>query len=357
MKVAIISEPYVPIPPIKYGGTEAVVSNLIKGLIELGHEPILLAPGDSTIDCEVIPITPRSIFFPRDPKKLPSFQNQIAQVRRNTALLLRDLLPRVDVIHSMGFDIKDFADFPHVYTLHGQFLLDSTNQLERIDYFLDRRELNYVSISNNQRNALPQLNYIATVYNGEDPSQFPVVLKPQKYLCFIGRFDHHKNPHLAIELALKKQMKIKLAGKIDFVGRDYFNQMVKPMLKHPLVEYLGELNFKDKVKLMSHAAANLHPTSWREPFGLTIIESGYSGTPTLAISRGSMPELITDTTGALVEDFVEGYWVLDKVLSLDRARVARRTRYRFNYLRMTRGYVKAYKNAIKLAQHESHLIA
>src|SRR6185312_17322355 len=110
-----------------------------------------------------------------------------------------------------------------------------------------------------------------------------------------------------IELALSLGIKIKLAGKIDIKSEGYFENEVEPYLKHPNVEYVGELGFDDKVKLISNAKCNLHPTNFREPFGLTVLESAYCGTPTLAVARGSMPELIEPgRTGMLVEDFAEG---------------------------------------------------
>jgi glycosyltransferase involved in cell wall biosynthesis len=344
MKIALVGNPYVPVPPDKYGGTELVVYHLIQGLLEEGHEPILLAPGDSTVECEVIPIVQRHTFFPKRPRELPIFRQRIRQINRRTAKKLRALLPEVDVVHSMEFDLKEFANYPNVTTLHGPITFDN------LQFFKDRKNLNYISISENQQNAFPDLNYIGVVYNGEDPSRFPFVEKPNNYVCFLGRFDREKEPHLAIELAINLGIKIKLAGKVDFLGYKYFREFIHPYLNHPLVEYLGELDFKDKIKLLSHAKCNLHPTGFQEPFGLTVIEAAYCGTPTLAIRRGSMPELIDHgKTGMLVEDFIEGFHNIEQCFDMDRVHIASWSRKKFNYHNMTKGYIRAYRRAIKIA--------
>lgn len=343
MKVAIVAGPYVPVPPTKYGGTELVIANLVRGLKEAGHEPILLAAGDSTVDCELIPLTDRAIFFPTQKKDIPAYEKEVARIDRTTKQKLRELLPRVDIIHSHGFDLVDFQDFPNLTTLHGPI------NFQLLPYYLERKNLYYVSISHNQQGACPDLQYAGVVYNGEDPSLFPIVTEPDDYVCFLGRFDREKNPHLAMQLAINLGMKIKVAGKIDYQAEGYFDEEIKPLLNHPLVEYLGELGFDDKVELISHAKCNLHPTGFREPFGLTVLEAAYCGTPTLAIARGSMPELIEEgRTGMLVEDFVEGYHQIQECFNMDRQYIAGRARLLFNYRTMTQQYVRAYERVIEI---------
>jgi glycosyltransferase involved in cell wall biosynthesis len=350
VRVAIVASPYKQIPPVGYGGTEWVIHYLIKGLKEAGHEPILFASRDSKVDCELIPIISKATFFPKRTQDLPIFRQRMKQIDKRTAKKLRALLPDIDVIHAhpTDFDMKPFADFPNVTTLHGPITF------ENMSYYVERKHLNYISISHNQQQAFPDLNYLGVVYNGEDPERFPFVKSPQNYLCFLGRFDEDKSPHLAIELAINLGMKIKLAGKTDFQGYRYFRSKVQPYFKHPLVEYLGELDFEDKVKLISRAKCNLHPTYFREPFGLTVLEAAYCGTPTLAISRGAMPELIeNDKSGMLVEDFIEGFHSIQKCFDMDREYIAKRARRKFNYKNMTKGYIRAYRRAIRQARQKN----
>jgi glycosyltransferase involved in cell wall biosynthesis len=344
MKIALVSGPYIPVPPLKYGGTERVIYYLIKGLKEMGHEPILLGPGDSNPGCEVIPIVDKHIFFPKTEAGLPAFRKLVRASHKTTVRKLKEILSEIDIIHSHDIDIKEFAGFPHISTVHGPILF------EQLKYYEQRNEMFFASISKNQQEAHPDMQWIGAVYNGEDPKEFPFIKRPENYVCFIGRLDREKNPHLAIELALTSGIKIKIAGKVDFLGNDYFNKEVKKYFRHPLVEFLGELDKKQSIKLLSKAKLNLHPTTgFREPFGLTVLEAAYCGTPTLAVARGSMPELIDNgRTGLLVEDLIEGYHKLDDLFAMDREYISRRARRLFNYQTMARQYVRAYNKILRI---------
>jgi glycosyltransferase involved in cell wall biosynthesis len=350
MRVAIVAGPFVPIPPNKYGGIEQVIQYEIKGLKEAGHEPILLGTGDSSVDCELVPIVDKAIFFPHTKKARGEHKKLAQKADRTTARKLRELLPRIDVIHSHGFDLSGFANFPNVTTLHNKI------QFEDLAYFLKRRQLNYVSISDSQQAVLPELRYAGTVYDGEDPESFPIVSKPDNYVCFLGRFDRDKSPHLAIQLAISLGVKIKLAGKIDHDSEGYFEEEVAKYFDHPLVEYLGELDFAAKIDLLSKAKCNLHPTNFREPFGLTVLEAAYCGTPTMAVARGSMPELIEPgRTGLLVEDFLEGRSLIEECYKMDRDYIAMRARQLFNYRAMADQYVEIFQRIIASTPDKAHL--
>ncbi len=349
MRIAIVSGPYIPVPPVQYGGTEQVISYLINGLKLAGHEPILLAPADSKADCRIIPTLDKATGFPKTADELKLVNKKIKLFNRNTNHEISKLLPEIDLIHSHTFDLTKFKDFPNLTTIHGAITLDNYKHYE------ERKDLNYIAISKNQMQSYSGLNYKGVVYNGEDLADFKFVEKPQKYLCYLGRFDTEKSPHIAIDLAISRNIKIKIAGKIDVQGREYFDKIIRPYLRHPLVEYLGELGFKDKVKLLSNAMCNLHPVSFREPFGLTVVEAAMCGTPTFAIRRGSMPEVIENgKTGLLVEDFIEGYSKLDQCFSLNRKYIARRTAKLFNYKKMTEGYIKAYKTVLKQSKNNKN---
>jgi len=342
MKIAIVASPYVPVPPDKYGGTERVVYHLIKGLVEQGHEPILIGTGDSEVDCEIIPIVDKAIYFPKRKADRASHKKLEDAAFAKTKKIIKDLRGSVDIVHSHGYDMLGVRGVPHLTTLHNPV------KLGNISYYLKRAHLNTVCISNNQKNSLTKLSVIGIAYNGLNPNDFPFVSKPGKHLAFIGRFDRQKSPHLAIELALSLNLPIKLAGKIDHDSEGYFEENIAKHFDDPLVEYLGEIGFEAKIDLLSNAKCNLHPTGFREPFGLTVLEAAYCGTPTLAISKGSMPELIEDgRTGLLVEDFIEGYEGLAKCFEMDREYISSRSRMLFNYQKMTEDYIKLYKKTIR----------
>ena len=349
MKIAIIADPVIAVPPKKYGGTEQVIYNTILGLNELGHEVVLFASGDSSVPCELYPIVPKAIGFASTRAASTAHDRTVAKIAKNTEALLRKALQKdgIDIIHShagidSGFDIRNFTDYPNVTTMHGPVLF------HEIDYYMSRQDLNFVTISKNQQEAFPSLNYIGVAYNGENPADFPIVTEPEDYVCFLGRFDREKNPHLAIMLAISLGIPIKVAGKRDHLGDGYFEEEVEPYLNHPLVEYLGELGFEEKVELISKAKCNIHPTGFREPFGLTVMEAAYCGTPTLAINRGAMAELIEPgRTGLLVEDIIEGYDRIEECFSMDRLYIAKRSRTLFNYKTMAEQYVSIYEAAIE----------
>lgn len=337
LRIGIIAGPFIPVPPVAYGGTELIIHYLIRGLKEAGHEPVLFASGDSQPECELIPISDQAMYFPTTKKGISAHNKRVRNAYKIIEHKLRAELPRLDILHSHGFDLRHFQNFPNVTTLHGPI------DFQWLRYYLKRKELAYVSISKNQQEAFPGLNYVSVIYNGEDPAIFPKVIEPGDYVCFLGRFDREKNPHLAIKLAINLGIKIKVAGKMDFQAEGYFDEEVRPYLNHPLVEYLGELGFEDKVELLSKAKCNLHPTGFREPFGLDVLEAAYCGTPTLAIARGSMPELIEEgRTGMLVEDFIEGYHQIHACFDMDRDYIATRARSLFNYTTMARQYLRTY---------------
>lgn len=346
MRIAITAAPHFPVPPKAYGGTERVIYYLIKGLLELGHEPILLGTDDSKVDCELIPTVSKSIAYPKRRIYFDAYQKWVKTVEKRTYRELRKILPRVDIIHSHGLDLKNFQDFPNVTTIHNMI------QFEDLNYFLERKHFPFVAISKNQKMSLPILNYAGVVYNGMDPQEYTVVTKPKNYLSFFGRLERHKGTHLAIQLALSKKIPIKLAGKLDFHSSSYYKEEIRQYMSNPLVEYLGEIPEEEKKKLAANAVCNLHPLEgWREPFGLTLLEAGYAGTPTLGMNKGSLPEIIQNgKNGMLVEDFIEGYTTLDECLQLDRNDVAKNMRNRFNYMKMAKGYVDIYKKVI--SQHK-----
>lgn len=352
MNIAIVASPYLPIPPKKYGGTERYLYYLIKGLTELGHHVILFGTGDSQVDCEIVPIVEKAIPWVKDPKEDKKLEDTVrAEARKKLYKLLNKNLGRIDIIHSHGVNIDAFADRPHLFTLHGsmQFSNSPVNTFHQYN-----PNLFYNTISNNQSLTTKHLNVVGTIYHGYDPEEFPLVTKPKNYLSYLGRYSNEKNPDQAMHLAIETKQKLQIAAKLDFSGVEYFNKECKPLIdKYPeYIHDIGEQDDKGKIKMISHAKANLHPAAgFREPFGLTIMEAAYCGTPTLAVRKGSLPELIEDgKTGVLVEDFVEGMYRVHECYSMNREYIANRARRLFNYKTMSYLYSLAYENIIGFYQ-------
>jgi glycosyltransferase involved in cell wall biosynthesis len=347
LRIAHLVGPFVPVPPIKYGGTEQVIASLINGLKELGHESILFASGDSVIDCELIPICDNSLSFAKSVDQKPAHDQMVQQARETFFQKLQEYQKtnKIDVIHlhdPIFVNPLEILGVPVVLTQHS---ITMPNEME---YFQSIKDCNFISISNNLQIATPFLNYVGMVYHGLETDRFPFVETPEDYISFIGRFDHEKNPHLAITMAQTLGIKIKLAGKIDYKGQKYFEEFIKPHLSDPLVEYLGELNFEDKIKLMSNSKCNIHPITFREPFGLTVLESAYCGTPTLAFNRGSMPELIEQgRTGMVVEDVMEACSVIEECFGMRREYISERAKSLFKYQNMAKDYESIYYKIIE----------
>jgi glycosyltransferase involved in cell wall biosynthesis len=342
MHIALAVPPYVAVPPVRYGGTERVVYYLIQGLLEEGHQVTLLASGDSQVDCNLIPICDTAIPVAQDILEEAKRRSLRAQAREKLEAKLRSLLPEIDLIHfhgglEMAEIANKFKDFPHILTTH------NTINLQELSDYAKFKDVNFVSISKNQQQAALNLNWVGTVYNGIDFNDFYFDPQPEDYMCFLGRFDRDKNPHLAMQLAIALGVKLKIAGKLDLAGLDYFKQECQPYIEHPLIEYLGEVGGQERAHLLAKAKVNLHPAGYREGFGLTVIEAAFCGVPTLAIRKGSMPELIEEgRTGVLVEDFAEAYHKIGQCYSMDREYISIRARHLFNYRVMTNKYIKIY---------------
>jgi glycosyltransferase involved in cell wall biosynthesis len=333
------------LPAQKSHSIARIIEMLIRGLKERGHEVILLAPSDCKVDCELIPICDKHLPLHEDRGLIYTMQ-----VQQRILQELRRIAHRIDIVNAHSFDIPGYfygtrllqgVEFPNVTTCH------SCIEITNIEYFKTCNN-NIISLSYNQREAFPSMQFAGNAYNGLDPAPFTFVEQPDNYLCFLGRMSSVKQPHLAIQLAIQLGLKLKMAGPIcDPVDKLYFDEYCVPYLTHPLIEYLGELDMNEKIELISHARCNLHPTGFRDPCPLVPIEAAYCGTPTLAICRGALPELIQDgLTGKLVEDFAEGFHKIHECFSMSRSYIAQRSRELFNYRNMTSQYLSIYREVI-----------
>jgi glycosyltransferase involved in cell wall biosynthesis len=240
--------------------------------------------------------------------------------------------------------------------LHGIFTPDN----EKL--FTYTRQQPYISISNDQREARLGLNYAATVYNGIDTSTYRFYPNPSDppYLAFLGRLSPEKGTHLAIEIAQRSGWTLKIAGKIDAVDVEYYESQIKPHIDGEQIQFLGEANHVQKNILLGNAVATLFPITWREPFGLVMIESMVSGTPVIAMNLGSTSEVIAHAqTGFLcrsVEDCLEA---LQRVSEIDRAKCRQHVEANFSVSRMTDGYEAVYQQVLaeRFAQNGHSLVS
>ncbi len=336
MRIAQVSPLFESVPPKLYGGTERVVHYLTEELVRMGHEVVLFASGDSQTSAELVSITPEALRLRGD--VVDPMAYHILQLEK---VLQR--APEFDIIH-FHVDYLHFPAFrrthtPTITTLHGRLDIPDIYPLYR-----EFRDMPVVSISFAQRKPLPFLNWQATVYHGLPKDLYRPVYEHGKYLAFIGRFSPEKRPDLAIEIAIRASMPLKIAAKVDESNKQYFEDKIKPLLKHPLIEFIGEIGEKEKNEFLGGAYAMVFPIDWPEPFGLVMIEAMACGTPVIARGCGSVPEVMKDgITGFVVNSIDEAVAALEKVSSLDRTLVRRVFEERFTSERMARDYLRLYQ--------------
>ena len=143
-------------------------------------------------------------------------------------------------------------------------------------------------------------------------------------------------------------MPLKIAAKVDKIDADYFETTISPLLRHHLVEYVGEIGEGEKAEFLGRAIAMLFPIDWPEPFGMVMIESMACGTPVIAYRAGSVPEVITDgVTGFVVDDLDEALSAAERVAALDRRRVREEFERLFSARRMAEDYLSVYNHVIE----------
>jgi glycosyltransferase involved in cell wall biosynthesis len=335
MKIAQVAPLAEAVPPKLYGGTERVVAYLTDALVELGHDVTLFASGDSATKATLSPIWPRALRLDADVKDplVPLFMELETVARR---------APDFDVIHChldyFSYPLLRRLGTPSVTTLHGRLDLPELPALYRL-----YEDISVVSISNSQREPLPEANYVATVLHGLPQNLLTKGEGRGGYLAFLGRISPEKAPDAAIRIAARAGIPLKIAAKVDRVDREYFNSTVRPLLGQSDVEFIGEIREDQKQEFLGNAAGLVFPIAWREPFGLVMIEAMACGTPVIAFENGSVSEVLKDAvTGFIVHGEDQAVEAVRWIGTLDRARVRSEFERRFTAQRMARDYLKLY---------------
>ena len=332
------------VPPHMYGGTERIVSYLTEELVRQGHRVTLYASGDSVTAAELVSLTPRA--FRLDPDVIDPLAHTVRLVER----VLADA-DRYDVIHfhmdHLQLSAMRRLRTPSVATMHGRMDLPDLAAL-----YAEFSDVPLVSISDDQRIPLPNLNWQATIYHGLPMGDITSSERPGSYLAFLGRTSPEKGLDHAIEIARRSHQPLKIAAKVDTFDEEYFDNQIRPLLTGE-IEFVGEIDEEQKDEFLGGASALLFPIDWPEPFGLVMIEAAARGTPVLAYPRGSVQEVIEEgVTGLLVEDVDQAVAALPKLLALPRARVRRAVEDRFSVARMARDYVEVYRRLMAVSARE-----
>jgi glycosyltransferase involved in cell wall biosynthesis len=339
MKIAQVSPLMEAVPPKLYGGTERIVAYLSDELTALGHEVTLFASGDSLTMAKLEAVWPCALRLDE------TIRDYLAPHIVMLEILARQA-EEFDIVHLhldyLGYPILKRTEVPFLATLHGRLDLP---ELARI--YETFEDVPVVSISDAQRQPLPQAHYIATVQHGIPERMLLPGFGAGGYLAFLGRISPEKAPDAAIRIAARAGMPLKIAAKVDKVDAQYFEEQIEPLLRASHVEFIGEIGDDEKAAFLGNAAGLLFPIAWREPFGLAMIEAMACGTPVIAFRNGSVPEVIDEgITGFIVDDEDAAVAATQKLRSLDRARIRRVFEERFTARRMAEDYVNIYRRVI-----------
>jgi glycosyltransferase involved in cell wall biosynthesis len=342
MKIAMLSPIAWRTPPRQYGPWEDVVSLITEGLVGHGIDVTLFATADSKTRGNLVSVCPKG--YEEEPEIIPKVWE---------CLHISEVFERgeqFDLIHN-NFDYlpltyTHMTATPTVTTIHGF----SSPKILPV-YKKYNKKTFYVAIS--KADKCPELEYIATIHHGIDLHQFTFRPDHGKYLLFFGRIHPDKGTKECIEIARQTGMKLIIAGIIQ--DQDYFDLHIKPHLDDDRIVYTGSVGPEKRDELLGGAYVLLHPISFEEPFGLSIVEAMACGTPVIAFNRGSMPEIIANgITGFLVNNLDEMTEAVVKTKKLDRFQCRKLIEERFSVDRMVKDYIRVYKKIIEQKKREDH---
>lgn len=335
MKIAILSPVAWRTPPRHYGPWEQVASNIAEGLVDKGHDVTLFATLDSKTKGTLDGVIPYG--YEED----KSVDPKVAEALHISHLM--EKAQEFDIIHN-HFDFLPLTwsrliETPMVTTIHG---FSSPKIIPVYKKYNDNNF--YVSISNSNRS--PELDYIATVYNGIEQKYFTLNESPGDYLLFFGRIHHDKGTYEAIEIARKSGKKLIIAGIIQ--DKAYFDNKVAPFIDGEQIVYEGSAGPEKRNKLLRNASALLHPINFEEPFGLSVAEAMFCGTPVIAFNKGSMPELMKDgITGFLVNSVDEAAEKVGDLDGISRAYCRQWAEENFSCEKMVGDYAMVYEKILE----------
>src|SRR5664279_2075467 len=318
MKVALIAPPWLPVPPEGYGGTEAVIDRLARGLSQAGHDVILFTTGDS--QC---PVRKRWLL----PRAMPHMLN-------NSIVELRHVMHAYDAVAD--------CDIVHDHTITGPFGYDELDICSRV-----ASRVPIIAISECQAASAGGVPIAAVIHHGLDLNAFPIGEVADDYFLFLGRMSPTKGAREAIEIARAAGVRLLIAAKMrEPAEYRYFDEQVAPLLGDG-ISYLGEVGGAEKTRLLGGAKALLNPISWPEPFGLVMIEALACGTPVLTLPNGAAPEIVDDgVTGFLCADVEEMTKRMADIGDLDRRACRAAVERRFSTERMVADHVALYTRVL-----------
>lgn len=341
MRIAVIAPPWVPVPPVGYGGTELVLDTLCRELVREGHDVLLCASGDSRCPVE----------------RAWTYDTALGTDAIAPVPELRHVLDAYDAVRAWGAEVvhdhtmvgpfhgAQVANLAVVTTNHGPFDEDLTALYRRV-----APRVPVIAISHHQAATARDVPIAAVIHHGVDLEMLPVGTGSGGHVLFLGRMSPDKGVHVAIEVARAAGVPLRIAAKLqERSEREYFDHSVRPLLGGD-VEYLGEVGGPAKRALLAEALCLLNPIRWPEPFGMVMVEALALGTPVVATPCGAAPEIVDDgVTGFLRTDVASLATAIGNVPGIDRAACRRATEERFSTARMTAEHLDVYRAALRKA--------
>ena len=361
MKIAQIAPGWFSVPPKNYGGTEAVLYNLIEELVEQGHDVTLYAPGDAQTSAKLVSFFPQALIDSGVPwqahlKAYYHLRKSIEAVKQGDFDIVHTHLSSASDLYL--FPLMAGMQVPHVMTLHSRFPFDhlpngwvgDADPLYMTEW---SSSMPMVAISKHARDEVPYpLHFVGVVYHGLPMDTFiPTRTRRRDYFAWLGRCVPDKGAHLAIQAAKEAGVALILAGTVDRNMPEsvrYFQEQIKPQIDNQQIRYIGPANMKEKINLFSGARAFLNPIEWEEPFGMVMIEAMALGCPAISFKRGAAPELIVDgKTGFLVEDVDAMVRAIASIDTIDRDTTRQHIEEHFSARVMAKNYTKIYQQVIE----------
>jgi glycosyltransferase involved in cell wall biosynthesis len=344
LRIAQVAPIIESVPPKKYGGSERVVHALTEELVKKGHEVTLYASGDSQTSAKLVSVYPRSLREAR--MKDLYLMNDLTIL--NTGIVYKTE-EKFDIIHDhnapFSLPIANMSRTPVVITMHNHFTV--TNRY----LFQTFTRAHLVAISQSQADSAKNAKVSGVIYNGLSMKHYPFSLKSDGYLLYVGRISPEKGLHHAIEVAQILNTPLVIAAKLDPKDMQYYKEYIEQSLSNEYVKWVGEVGEKERNELMSKALCLLHPVTWKEPFGLSMIEAMATGCPVIAFNQGSIPEIIEDgKTGFIVHDIQEMVEAVMRIDTIDRYECRRHVLFKFNAQNMTDSYEKLYYKIVAESQ-------
>ncbi|WP_038533735.1 glycosyltransferase [Formosa agariphila] len=339
MKILIAVDPEIPVPPLLYGGVERLVDGLIKAYLKYNHEVILVAHEDSKALCTKMYAWPA--------KHSRGKMNVLLNTKRLFSVVSKE---NPDIIHSFArllylFPVMKFKNIPMVMT-YGREISEKTTSL---GYKLAGNKLKFTACGAHMLKNLQNKEPFVPIHNFTETDYYvPDYNLETEYLFFLGRIEDIKGTKEAIEVALKTNQKLIIAGNIQPGHDEYFETEIKPYLSNQLIEYVGPVNDEQKLNYLQKASAFLFPIKWEEPFGIVMAEAMACGVPVIGFRRGSVPEVVKDEdTGFIVDNVEQMVEAVKKIDSIDRRKVRQDCVNRFSLDFISNQYLSLFDSMLK----------